>query len=336
MTLKVGIIGLGVMGADHANIIYSKTANATISAVYDNKTEHAKKISKLIGNPQVKDTADELINSPDVDAVMIISPDETHAEFTLKCIEQNKPVLCEKPLSHSVTECIKIIEAEQKKEKRLVQVGYMRRFDPSYVEMKKNLNTQNLGKALLLHCVHREIKVPDFFQSLMSITNALVHEFDITRWLLETEIVEIEVIKSLIRKQLDYVDPLLVIIKCSNGEIVNIERNGNSYGYDVRAELVCEKGTIKMSPPKKNELLSAEKNIFSYAKDWRPRFADAYRNQNQAWINSIANNTMLEGSSAWDGMIAAKIAEAGVKSFEQEKSINIELQEIPDFYKIEK
>ena len=81
---------------------------------------------------------------------------------------------------------------------------------------------------------------------------------------------------------------------------------------------------------------SAEKNIFSYAKDWRPRFADAYRNQNQAWINSIVNNTMLEGSSAWDGMIAAKIAEAGVKSFEQEKSINIELQEIPDFYKIEK
>ena len=102
MTLKIGTIGLGVMGADHANIIYSKTANATISAVYDNNTEHAKKISKLIGNPQVKDTADELINSPDVDAVMIISPDETHAELTLKCIDQNKPVLCEKPLSHSV------------------------------------------------------------------------------------------------------------------------------------------------------------------------------------------------------------------------------------------
>jgi len=102
MTLKIGIIGLGVMGADHANIIYSKTANSTISAVYDSNIEHAQNISKLIGNPQVKDTADELINSPDVDAIMIISPDETHAELTLKCIDQKKPVLCEKPLSHSV------------------------------------------------------------------------------------------------------------------------------------------------------------------------------------------------------------------------------------------
>ena len=110
MTLKIGIVGLGVMGADHAKIIYTQITNATISAVYDSNIEHANKIAKLIGNPQVKNTADELINSPDIDAVMIVSPDETHAEFTLKCIEQNKPVLCEKPLSHSVTECIKIIE----------------------------------------------------------------------------------------------------------------------------------------------------------------------------------------------------------------------------------
>lgn len=336
MTLKIGIIGLGVMGADHAKIIYSKTTNSTISAVYDSNIEHAQNISKLIGNPQVKDTADELINSPDVDAIMIISPDETHAELTLKCIDQKKPVLCEKPLSHSVTECKNIIDAEEKKGKRLVQVGYMRRFDPSYLEMKKNLNTQNFGKALLLHCVHRQIKPPNFFKSLMSITNGLVHEFDIIRWLLETEIVEIEIIKSSIRKQLDYVDPLLVIIKCANGIIVDVEYNSNTYGYDVKAELVCEEGTIIMSPPRKNELMSSKKHFFSYANDWRPRFADAYRNQNQAWINSIVNNTISEGSSAWDGMIAAKIAEAGVKSFEQEKSIIIELQEIPDFYKIKK
>ena len=82
--------------------------------------------------------------------------------------------------------------------------------------------------------------------------------------------------------------------------------------------------------------MSSKKHFFSYANDWRPRFADAYRNQNQAWINSIVNNTISEGSSAWDGMISTKIAEAGVKSFEQEKSIIIELQEIPDFYKIKK
>ena len=74
MTIKIGIIGLGVMGTDHAKIISSKTANATISAVYDSNVKHAHKIAKLVGNPKVKNSAFEVINSPDVDAIIIVSP----------------------------------------------------------------------------------------------------------------------------------------------------------------------------------------------------------------------------------------------------------------------
>ena len=334
MTIKIGIIGLGVMGADHANIISSKIANATISEVYDSNVKHAHKIAKLVGNPKVKNSAFEVINSPDVDAIIIVSPDETHSKFTLECLKQNKPVLCEKPLSHSLKECKEVIKAEQKKGKRLVQVGFMRRFDPLYQEMKKNYNTKKLGKALLFHCVHRMVAPPVFFKSLMSITNSLVHEFDIIRWLLDTEIAEIEIIKSPMRKKLGYIDPILVIIKCSNGVIVDVECNQNAkYGYDVRAELVCEKGTIIMSPPRKNEIMFSTNHSFSYGKDWRPRFAEAYRNQNQAWINSIINNKLTDGSSAWDGMIATKIAEVGVKSFKKNKSITINFEKKPKFYK---
>ena len=76
-----------------------------------------------------------------------------------------------------------------------------------------------------------------------------------------------------------------------------------------------------------------KKHFFSYASDFRQRFAEAYLNQNQSWINSILNDTVPFGSSAWDAMISTKIAEAGVKSFKQEKSAIIELQETPDFYK---
>ena len=78
MTIKIGIIGLGVMGADHANIISSKIANATISEVYDSNVKHAHKIAKLVGSPKVKNSAFEVINSPDVDAIIIVSPDEYH------------------------------------------------------------------------------------------------------------------------------------------------------------------------------------------------------------------------------------------------------------------
>ena len=303
MTVNVGIIGLGIMGADHANIIQSKVSNAKVTSIYDKNINQAQRIIETLDNPEIHNSGLELINSNKVDAVMVVSPDDSHVEFVLESIKLNKPVLCEKPLSHSVKECNDVIEAEQKIGKRLVQVGFMRRFCPTYQEMKKNYNNLDVGKALLLHCVHRMVSAPSYFESVMSIRSALVHEFDIIRWLLETEIVEIQIIKSSIRKDLDFVDPIMAIIKCANGAIVDVEVNANAkYGYDVRAELVCEKGTILMSPSRKNELLINNEHSFSYGKDWRPRFADAYRNQNQAWINSILNNTSSEGSSAWDGI----------------------------------
>ena len=333
MTVNVGIIGLGIMGADHANIIQSKVSNAKVTSIYDKNINQAQRIIETLDNPEIHNSGLELINSNKVDAVMVVSPDDSHVEFVLESIKLNKPVLCEKPLSHSVKECNDVIEAEQKIGKRLVQVGFMRRFCPTYQEMKKNYNNLDVGKALLLHCVHRMVSAPSYFESVMSIRSALVHEFDIIRWLLETEIVEIQIIKSSIRKDLDFVDPIMAIIKCDNGAIVDVEVNANAkYGYDVRAELVCEKGTILMSPSRKNELLMNNEHSFSYGKDWRPRFADAYRNQNQAWINSILNNTTSEGSSAWDGMISSFIADKGVQAFEEEKTVTIPVKEKPNFY----
>ena len=333
MTVNVGIIGLGIMGADHANIIQSKVSNAKVTSIYDKNINQAQRIIETLDNPEIHNSGLELINSNKVDAVMVVSPDDSHVEFVLESIKLQKPVLCEKPLSHSVKECNDVIEAEQKIGKRLVQVGFMRRFCPTYQEMKKNYNNLDVGKALLLHCVHRMVSAPSYFESVMSIRSALVHEFDIIRWLLETEIVEIQIIKSSIRKDLDFVVPIMAIIKCANGAIVDVEVNANAkYGYDVRAELVCEKGTILMSPSRKNELLINNEHSFSYGKDWRPRFADAYRNQNQAWINSILNNTTSEGSSAWDGMISSFIADKGVQAFEEEKTVTIPVKEKPNFY----
>ena len=123
-------------------------------------------------------------------------------------------------------------------------------------------------------------------------------------------------------------------MECSNGVIVDVEVNANAnYGYDVRTEMVCEKGTIIMAPSRKNEIMISNNHTFPYGKDWRPRFADAYRNQNQAWINSIIDNSISQGSSAWDGMISTMVAESGVESFEQEKLIKIETMDKPDFYK---
>ena len=334
MNLRVGIIGLGIMGADHAKIIYSKNMNVSITAIYDKNINQSKKIAKIIKDVEIKNSPYDVISSKNVDAILIASPDYTHAEFTLACIKQKKPILCEKPLSPNLKDCEKIIEAETKLGKRLVQVGFMRRFDPAYKEMKKNYNSKKFGKALLLHCIHRCLSPPIFWKSTMAITNSLVHEFDISRWLLETEITELQIIKSNVRKDISFIDPIMAIIKCRNGVIIDVECNQNSnYGYDVRAELLCEKGSIIMNPHRNNELLQSTKHIFNYPKDWRPRFADAYRDQNQSWINSIINDSNFTGASSWDGMMATKNAEAGIKSLRSGKSILISSIKTPQLYK---
>src|SRR5438045_7525324 len=100
--------------------------------------------------------------------------------------------MCEKPLAANAV----VIEAEQACGQRLVQVGFMRRFDPAYLDMKQRFSTGEFGQALLLHCVHRNLTVPAFFHSLMAITTAAVHEIDISRWLLGTEIVRIQTLKG--------------------------------------------------------------------------------------------------------------------------------------------
>ena len=335
MGLRVGIIGLGIMGADHAKIIYNKTLNVSITAIYDRDITKSKKISKFINKDvEIKNNPIDLINSNNVDCILIASPNETHADYTLECIKKRKFVLCEKPLSPNIKDCNKIIEAEIKLGKKLVQVGFMRRFDSSYNIMKENYQSRKFGKALLFHCIHRSLSPQNFFESKMSITNSLVHEFDISRWLLETEITELQIIKSNVRKDISFIDPIMAIIKCRNGVIIDVECNQNSnYGYDVRAELLCEKGSIIMNPHRNNELLQSTKHIFNYPKDWRPRFADAYRDQNQSWINSIINDSNFTGASSWDGMMATKNAEAGIKSLRSGKSILISSIKTPQLYK---
>ena len=103
----------------------------------------------------------------------------------MAAIKAGKPVLCEKPLAPASAECLRVIDAEVRGGKRLVQVGFMRRFDPSYADMKAVLQSGTVGQPLMFHCFHRNVSAPPWFTSIMAITNSAPHEFDIARWLLE-------------------------------------------------------------------------------------------------------------------------------------------------------
>ncbi len=334
MSVGIGVIGAGVMGADHARIIASHVQGAHLVAISDADEGRAKKAAKAHSARRHYVDGNALIDDKEIEAVLVASPDTTHLGYVLACLKAGKPVLCEKPLAPTVEDCLRAVDAEAKGGKRLIQVGYMRRFDPAYVEMRETLRSGNLGKALLIHCAHRNVSAPDWFTPANSITNSAVHEFDILRWLFDEEIVAISTFKPRGKGGVMPNDPLLLLAEMGSGIFADIEVFINAaYGYDVRGELVCEAGTIELArPPASGAVRLKGQQAISFPPDWRGRFADAYRLELQAWVDAIHDGGSA-GASAWDGYVAEAIAEAGVHALKSGAREAVKLQKKPDFYR---
>ena len=332
MTVRIGLIGAGIMGSDHARIFATQIPGVTLQYICDADASRLKMIADGTGAKHTATDPLAVINSKDVDAVVIASPDDTHAPLTLAAIALGKPVLCEKPLSPSSAECLNVIASETKIGKRLAQIGFMRRFDPSYVEMKSVLKSDALGAPLMMHNFHRNVSAPSNFTGQMAISNSAPHEFDIARWVLDAEYKSINVFRPKLADPTKTGAPVFMVLETMAGQLVNIEINNNAgYGYDVRGELVGERGTVSLQNNDHSLTRVNLKQSINYPADWRPRFADAYRLQNSAWVNSVQTGKPV-GASAWDGYAATLVAEAGVQSLAQNKSVMIASVAKPNLY----
>ncbi len=323
MTKRVAVIGAGVMGADHARIIANEIPGAELRWICDADEARARSIADATGAVHVSTDPLATIASPDVDAVLIASPDHTHAELTLAALRACKPVLCEKPLSQDVADCLRVLEAETAIGKRLVQVGFMRRFDPPYVEMKAKCGHQGFGAPIMMHNFHRNVSAPPHFTGAMAITNSAPHEFDIVRFVLGCEYSTACAFQPSKPLPGGVVGPVCMVLRTEQGELINIEVNNNAgYGYDVRCELVCEHGSISLRTPVHTETNLKLGTTTDYAQDWRPRFADAYRLQDHAWLRSMESGIPV-GASAWDGYVASLTAERAVEALQARREVEI-------------
>lgn len=333
MELRIGVIGTGAIGEDHIRRLTDTITGARVVALSDINKENALRVSKKY-NVTFYETGYEVIWSPDVDAVVIASWDPTHAEFVLECIKAKKYVLCEKPLGISAEECMTIVKAEAAGGKKLVQVGFMRRYDKGYRKLKEIIESGEIGEPLMVHCCHRNRIPGPQHTTDMTIKNSGIHEIDILRWLLGEDYESGQVLMAKQNQNaLDGLkDPQIMLLKTKSGVRIDVEVNMNShYGYDIQCEIVGEKGVIRLPDP--TSILKKKSGMGSHEilSDWSQRFVEAYDVEFQQWINSIKESGPV-GPNSWDGYVAAVTADTLIKARKLETIEPIILEPQPAFY----
>jgi myo-inositol 2-dehydrogenase/D-chiro-inositol 1-dehydrogenase len=321
MTVRVGVIGAGMIGQDHIRRITRVLSGGTVVAVTDVDAARAAEVAADLPGVTVHPDAQALISAADVDAVLVASWGQAHEEQVLAALAAGKPVFCEKPLAPTQEACLRIIDAELAAGRRLVQVGFMRRYDAAYRALKAALDDGTIGAPLMMHCAHRNPSVPPYgFSTEMIITDSAVHEIDQVRWLFDEEVVAASILKPrrTSRAAEGLHDPLIVLLEMASGLLVDDEVFVNAgYGYDIRGEIVGETGTVSMPP--------------RVCADWRERFAHAYDTELEDWLTAAAQGTAA-GPSAWDGYAAAAATDSALRALATGQRTQVNLPERPDFY----
>ncbi|HET9780017.1 MAG TPA: Gfo/Idh/MocA family oxidoreductase [Propionibacteriaceae bacterium] len=325
--LRVAVLGVGMMGAFHAEALSKRVRGATVTVVNDFLADKAAEVAGAVGG-RVEADPMAAINDPEVDAVLIASPGAAHTEQLNACLDRGVPVLCEKPLTTDIVSAYAIVQKERALGKQLIQVGFMRRFDPEYVALQKLIADGGLGSPLIVHCTHRNPAVGDHFNSDYQIRDSVVHEVDSVRFLLGQELTSVEVIKGVATGSAPHGthDPMLMIFETESGAIVTVETFvRTSVAYEVRTEVVGEKGSA---------LIGLDQNLQVKSTDGRwggkitqsfvERFGQAYDIELQRWVDAAKAGT-IDGASAWDGYAAVAGCEAGVLALRSGAKVHLHL-----------
>ena len=314
-TLRVGVIGTGGMGGRHARNLAHRVSGAELVAVMDVDEARANALAGECAGARVFGSGPDLINDGDVEAVLIASPDPTHAELAVACIEAGKPVLCEKPLGVDIEDAKRVLEAEVASGRKLVQVGLMRTFDPQHTAIKRAIDAGEIGRPLLFRGIHAHWRVPEVRTAVNVIVNSAVHDIHSARWLMGDDVASVYTSHVVdVPEQPDSTRLVLLQLTFRRGGLASIEVNLDSnYGYEVIVEVAGEQGVLRTPSISSPILRKGEGATRAVEVDWLERFEMAYRIEAEAWVRA-ARAGGATGPTVWDGYSAMRVAEAAERS----------------------
>ncbi|MCX2721199.1 Gfo/Idh/MocA family oxidoreductase [Roseibium salinum] len=334
MSLRIGVIGTGMIGQDHIRRITHVLPNCEVTAVTDVDRARAESAAAMTPNAAVYDAAAPLIAADNVDAVLIASWGPAHEEAILPALDAGKPIFCEKPLATTQDACLRIIDAEVATGRRLIQVGFMRRYDAAYKALKATVDSGEIGAPLLFHSVHRNASVPKgLYTSDMAVSDTMVHDIDVSRWLLDDEVARVRVTAAKPNSLgEDLRDPIFAVMEMRGGALATVEVSVNiGYGYDIRGEISAEKGAASLGESNPILVKTSEKFSGRVPADWRERFIAAYDAEIAEWVIA-ASKGGATGPSAWDGYAITAVSDAALKAANTGEAADVTLVDRPALY----
>lgn len=191
--LRVAVVGAGMMGADHVKRITHRIAGARVSAIVEPDPGRAAAAAADAPGAAAFTRLEDAIEAGAMDAVLIATPGQFHAPVLKPALAAKLPILCEKPLTQDSASSLEILELEQQLDRPHIQLGFMRRFDVEYQQLRELIVSGDSGELLMVRALHRNATVPDTYTQDMLINDSVVHEFDVVPWLAGSRVVSVEV-----------------------------------------------------------------------------------------------------------------------------------------------
>ncbi len=309
--VRLALIGLGTMGMSHLDIFLELAPWVQITAVADGHPPFAERAGDRVPTAEVFHDPLDCVNNAEVDAAVVATADATHHAIVGACIARGIHVLCEKPFTTSAERSLQLVDAERASGRRLVQVGYMRRYDTGYRYIHDTLRAGTVGEPILISQRHRNPLAINDFDAQKLITSSAAHNIDLFRWLTGEEISQV----SCAAKGSHDGSTLTVLLTLkSQSGILGVVEVGRGPGlqYDIGCDVVAGLGALALGlPTLTTHAIDDGVAAQRLPKSWNERFHDAYRAQDTTWLAAVAKDS-VDGPSAYDGYAANAVADAAL------------------------
>lgn len=330
--IKLGVIGTGRIGKVHISTLVQSVPQASVIAIADVNLESANELAQRFGIQNVSTNYKDIINNPEVEAVVICSPTDTHAQYIIEAAQAGKHIFCEKPIDLSIDIIKGALDAVKKANVKLM-VGFNRRFDPNFKKIKQLVVDGKIGEPHILKITSRDPAPPPAQYSAVSggmFIDMTIHDFDMARYIVGSEVTEVYtkatvLVDPAIGKAGD-VDTAIITLTFANGAIGVIDNSRKAvYGYDQRVEIFGSKGMV-------NADNNYPENHQYYAEDgvhrsvplnfFMERYIEAYANEMKIFCDALVNNTSLPVTGE-DGLLSVAIAIAAKKSYLENRPVKM-------------